>query len=387
MVKNSRMYRSLALLAVLAGATLSASATAAAQAIDFPPPFEVLVPMPPTPVLADDDLHLFYEVHLTNFARSARTLLRASVADGAGTTLIELAGDDLIAAIRVIGDPTSESTVIGAGQRMVLYFHVRREADAGVPGSLVHRFEVENPRQGTATEAEPLALDGIAVEPRSGPAVNLGPPLKGGLWLAGGGPSNTSGHRRTMIPLDGAVPIAQRFAIDFVQVDDTGATFSGDAEDNTTYYCHGADAIAVADAVVVDTLDGVPENVPGLTSRAVELTLRTVAGNYVILDLGDGLYAFYAHLIPGSLRVKEGERVTRGQVLALVGNSGNSTESHLHFHVGNRASPLGAEGLPYTFDSFVKLGNSSDLEAAITGKGETRRGEIPLEDDLVRFPD
>ncbi len=386
MVKNHPITRSLALLAVLAATTLSASAPAAAQAIDFPPPFEVLVPMPPTPVLADGDLHLFYEVHLTNFSRGPRTLLRVAVADGAGTTLADLAGAELLAARRFIGDPTRESTVIDAGQRMVLYIHIRREADAGVPGSLVHRFEVENPRKGK-TEAEPLVLDGIAVEPRSGPAVNLGPPLKGGLWLAGGGPSNTAGHRRTMIPLDGAVPIAQRFAIDFVRVDPTGATFSGDAEDNTTYYCHGADAIAVADAVVVDTLDGVPENVPGPTSRAVEITLKNAAGNYVILDLGDGLYAFYAHLIPGSLRVREGDRVTRGQVLGLVGNSGNSTEPHLHFHVANRASPLGAEGLPYTFDRFVKLGNSSHPGAAIQGEGETRRGEIPLANDLVRFPD
>jgi murein DD-endopeptidase MepM/ murein hydrolase activator NlpD len=67
-----------------------------------------------------------------------------------------------------------------------------------------------------------------------------------------------------------------------------------------------------------------------------------------VLDLGGGTYAFYAHLQPGSLRVKNGDRVTRGRVLGLLGNSGNSTEPHLHFHVSDGMSPLGSEGLPYT---------------------------------------
>jgi murein DD-endopeptidase MepM/ murein hydrolase activator NlpD len=103
----------------------------------------------------------------------------------------------------------------------------------------------------------------------------------------------------------------------------------------------------VADATVAAIKDGIPENVPGPTSRAVPITSETIDGNYVVLDLGEGRFAFYAHLQPGSLRVKAGDRVTTGQVLGLVGNSGNSTEPHLHFHVSNGVSPLGSEGLPY----------------------------------------
>ncbi len=81
------------------------------------------------------------------------------------------------------------------------------------------------------------------------------------------------------------------------------------------------------------------------------ITLETVGGNYVALDLGGNRFAFYAHLQPGSIKAKVGDRVRKGQVLALLGNSGNSTEPHLHFQVTDGNSPLGSEGLPYVFDS------------------------------------
>jgi len=132
-----------------------------------------------------------------------------------------------------------------------------------------------------------------------------------------------------------------------VKVGATGRTFTGNAQDNRSYLAYGSDVLAVADATVAAVKDGIPENVPGPTSRAVPITLDTIGGNHVVLDLGGGGFAFYAHLQPGNLRVKVGERVKAGHVLGLIGNSGNSTEPHLHFHVSNGVSPLGSEGLPY----------------------------------------
>jgi murein DD-endopeptidase MepM/ murein hydrolase activator NlpD len=217
--------------------------------------------------------------------------------------------------------------------------------------------------------------------------VEISPPLRGGEWLAANGPSNNSGHRRSMIPIDGQAAIAQRFAIDWLQLREDGRSFTGDPKDNKNYRCYGAEALAVADAVVVEVKDGIPENIPGLTSRAVPITLETVGGNHVILDLGQGHYAFYAHLQPGSLRVKLGDKVRRGQVLGLVGNSGNSTEPHLHFHITDANSPLGSEGLPYLLPAFEVQGKGfgwkpSNPPAAT----EKRAHEIPLQNDVVRFP-
>jgi murein DD-endopeptidase MepM/ murein hydrolase activator NlpD len=89
-------------------------------------------------------------------------------------------------------------------------------------------------------------------------------------------------------------------------------------------------------------------------------------------------FAFYAHMQPGSLRVKLGEKVRRGQVLGLVGNSGNSTAPHLHFHVTDANSPLESEGLPYVFESFEQL--------TAPNMWERRQSELPLQNARVRFP-
>ncbi len=101
----------------------------------------------------------------------------------------------------------------------------------------------------------------------------------------------------------------------------------------------------MADGVVTQIKDGIPQNMPEANSQAVPITLETIGGNHVIMDIGNGLFAFYAHMQPGSLRVKVGDKVTRGQVLGLLGNTGNSSEPHLHFHICNANSELASEGL------------------------------------------
>ena len=162
--------------------------------------------------------------------------------------------------------------------------------------------------------------------------------------------------------------------------------FAADQKDNKNYRCYGSEALAVADGLVVGTKDGIPENVPGPSSRAVPITLETVGGNYVIIDLGRGRFAFYAHLQPGSLRVKPGDKVRRGQVLGFVGNSGNSTEPHLHFHIANANSPLGSEGIPFAFPAFEVQGKGWGWKApSANPTTEKRQNEIPLELEVVRF--
>jgi len=97
-------------------------------------------------------------------------------------------------------------------------------------------------------------------------------------------------------------------------------------------------------------------------------------------------YAFYAHLKPGSLKVKLGDQVKRGQVIGLVGNTGNSTEPHLHFHVADANSPLGSEGVPYRLD-FEVVGHCTTFGATCQRSAPvTRKGEVPLENALIRFP-
>lgn len=297
-------------------------------------PFDMSVPIAPTPFAGNDgQRYLVYEVHLTNFGGRDLLVGKLDVLDGS-TTVATLEGPDLNALMQQPGAaPATDRRTLGPGRRAVVFLWLPITA---APAALRHRVTVGD-----------QSVEGASTSPSNTPPIAIGPPLEGDGWRAANGPGRLSGHRRALIPVNGRTAIAQRFAIDWVRMASAASTFSGDQKDNKSYRAYGAEIFAVADALVVATKDGIPDNVPGITSRAVPITLETVGGNHIILDLGGGRFAFYAHLQPGSLRVKTGDRVKLGQTLGLVGNSGNSTEPHLHFHVSDGISPLGSEGLPY----------------------------------------
>jgi murein DD-endopeptidase MepM/ murein hydrolase activator NlpD len=117
------------------------------------------------------------------------------------------------------------------------------------------------------------------------------------------------------------------------------------------------------------------------------LTLKDAGGDYVIVDIGGGRYAFYAHLKPNSIRVEEGDNVRRGQQLAQLGNSGNTTAPHLHLHIMDAPLPLGADhNLPYVFDSFRYQGRiEDDLTPDLLDTPEPREEELPLTQSVVAF--
>jgi murein DD-endopeptidase MepM/ murein hydrolase activator NlpD len=123
----------------------------------------------------------------------------------------------------------------------------------------------------------------------------------------------------------------------------------GDPKDVHAYSDYGAQVLAVAGGTVVSTLDTLDDQVPGSLPDPATITLANVDGNHVVLDLGGGHYAFYAHLQKGSVTVHPGDRVHRGQVLGLLGNTGNTSAPHLHFHLMDGPSVLGSDGLPYTY--------------------------------------
>jgi murein DD-endopeptidase MepM/ murein hydrolase activator NlpD len=348
-------------------------------------PVDVTIPAPPMAFKAGAKTHLCYELHITNFGRTDCVLTRAEVirSDSEKKTLAVYNADELGSRVvrpGVTAATTEEKLKLGAGLRLVIHLWLTFDTAAEAPASIQHRLSFK-----VGDYPEELSVDCARAVVAKGPVV-ISPPLRGSEWLAGNGPSNTSGHRRALIPIGGGAHIAQRFAIDFVQLREDGRTFTGDQKVNKNYRCYGAEALAVGEGIVVAVKDGIPENVPGANSRAVPITLETVGGNHVILDLGNAHFAFYAHLQPGSLRVKLGDKVRRGQVLGLVGNSGNSTEPHLHFHISNANSPLSSEGLPYAFPAFEVQGKGWGWKS---GAGNSviqkREMEMPLELEVIRF--
>jgi murein DD-endopeptidase MepM/ murein hydrolase activator NlpD len=205
------------------------------------------------------------------------------------------------------------------------------------------------------------------------------------MWIAARGPSNESGHRRALIPTEGRAYIAQRFAIDFMRVGmDRRVTPDNHGSKNESWYGYGNEVYAVANATVVRIMDSLPDNIPLSSDRVVPVNAETVGGNYVILKLQEGLYAFYAHLKPNSIRVKIGQKVRKGQVIGLLGNSGNSDAPHLHFHLASAPSPLGAEGIPFLFKSYSVLGIEA-FDPKSKSLGNKRSRELPLENEIIRF--
>jgi hypothetical protein len=264
---------------------------------------------------------------------------------------------------------------------------------SAVPVAIRHRVSIEVAGPGKAKVAG--VMDAPRSEVRREALPILDPPFRGGTWMAANGPSNSSLHRRTLLAVDGRPRIAQRFAIDWIKLGEDGKLFrDNNPSINANWYGYGEAIVAGADGVVAEVKDGIPDNVPLAGDRAVPITMETVAGNHVIVEHGPGRYALYAHLQPGSLAVRQGDRVKRGQDLGRLGNSGNSDAPHVHFHLCDAPSPLGCEGQPYVMEYFEVLGRldlPSDVKAMkawaprADQSPEMHVREIPLESVLARF--
>jgi murein DD-endopeptidase len=372
-----------------------------------PIPVDVEVPIPPTPVKADGTQWLLYELNVTNSGRNNVELVRVDVFKGKARELIATYTDKELSrrlgrpvrATEVAGDlriePQSgqpDDPVIGPGAQAIVYLLITVQQEADVPRALYHRLFFNS--RSAAGNSQQIFEGGHVTVSRKKPLV-LSAPLRGEGWIAVAGPSNDSRHRRASGMINGGkARIPQRFGIDWSRIDADGnaAINANWLSNNASFLSYGAEVLAVADAVVADVKDGIPENQGVSTSSAVPITVDTVAGNYVILDLGRGNFALYAHLQPRSIRLRVGQKVRRGQVLGLLGNSGKSEGPHLHFHVMNSNAVVEAEGVPYIFEAFEVQGllpsmnEQRQWRPPPTAKPDKRRREIPIENAVIRFP-
>lgn len=346
------------------------------DATAFPTPqLQIRTPVAPAPFPSAGLSYLIYELHLQNFSDAPMNIqgLEVLIADGSAATPVAVfQREALRSLLTTFGNEAApgengDGVRLAAGSVAIAFLCLAFDKDSLVPQRLTHRVALEN-----------SAVDGPRVQVAQGPLPVLAPPVSGVDWIAASGPSNTSHHRRGLIVAGGTAGISRRLAVDWKRMKN-GAAFAGDARDVRAYHAYGRNVLAVADATVVSTMDGLPDNVPRTAagfSPAVPVAMENVGGNHVVLDLGSGRFAYYAHLQAGSIGVKKGERVRRGQVLGRIGNSGDAREPHLHFQVADAAQILAAEGLPYVIDRYWLRTD--------TGMQE-RTGELPVRGMSIDF--
>ena len=332
---------------------------ASAQTPEKITPLMLNVQDAPIPFLGSDArTHLVYELELKNFSSGALTIQQLEVLAPDNSILQTLDAKEIATRLQLAGHRDS-TAVMPPSTLALLFIHVTMPAGQPAPAHLTHRVRV-NAEAAPPGQNEITETGGeIAVDAQ--PVAVIGPPLRGANYISADSCCDATRHTRAALPVNGRVWIAQRYAVDWEQLDDANRIYHGPRENLTSYTIFGKEAIAVADATVSSVTDGLPEQTPGKYPE--NISIEQADGNSVVLELGNHRYAVYAHLQPGKIRVHPGDAVKRGQVLGLVGNTGNSVAPHLHFHVVTNPSPLAANGLPYEIDSYQLTAKSPGTAA------------------------
>ena len=356
-----------------------------------PPQITVSFLAQPAPLVQDGTTRLYYEMVVTNFAKDKYAL--DAVEAKAGGTRTTFEGEALAALILRPGAAAKPENApdrsIESGRALIVFLELDLGKDKA-PSMIEHWLRVRDDKG----EAHDVVLAPLAVS-NEAPIV-VAPPLRG-EWIAGDSANNRpdAAHRRAVLIENGHAYIAQRFAIDWVQygtVDGKRTTWRGPEDRNESYFCYDQPIYSVAAGKVVQTSDGMPENVPHSRKYAVAIDFNNAAGNHAVVEIAPHRYVLYAHMRPGTVQVKTGDMVTAGQPIGHVGNTGSSAEPHLHMHIDDQPSFLAGNGVPYAFTSGEASGpveaNVSSLTAVYfgpIGPQHPFENDYPAENALVTF--
>jgi murein DD-endopeptidase len=353
------------------------------------PRVEVTCPTPPIPVTLGKNKVLVYELHVTNFDTVPLALKRIeiSASQETGRPLLTLEDTKLTAAMIRVGaaqpggtaGASRDTRIVDPGGRNIVFVWIESPVNQPVPTILKHRMIFSSASAGAGNPSDTTLEDlQVAVSRESVP--RLSPPFNGGIWLAGFGPANDSGHRRSIVAIDAHIYLPERFAVDWVKVGPNGDTHHDGTTKNENSWGWGEPVLAVADGKITQSVDEFPDNTPGILPP---VTLDNIAGNRIILQIAQNRFVMYGHLQKGSIKVRGGEHVHRGDVLALLGNSGNSTGAHLHLQATNSDSALQTEGVPFVFADFIYLGPGPDYPEKQVS--EPWANSIPPGNGVVKF--
>lgn len=343
---------------------------------------------------SDGRINLIYELVVSNMGKHPAKLKQLQVLNGDNPeqVILPLDSEDLQLLFQPVGS-NRPNNLLQPGRAGVVWLNLTFAKPEEVPRKLLHRICFDG--RSVINKPDTPSYTGAELNVDEREPIIVGPPLRGGGWLALNCYSSLSGHRRALLPIDNKMQNAQRYAIDWMRLDDQHRTCTGDRTLMSSYPAYGQPVLAVADATVAGVVEGFADQPIGKLSGDP----RYPGANTITLDLGNKTYCFYAHLKPGSIKVHEGDKVKRGQEIAQLGNAGNSSAPHLHFHVADGAAALGSNGIPYVFDSFIVEGEVKDFKNFIKEEqarsphpfqpitpGERHQNELPKQATVISFP-
>lgn len=355
----------------------------------------------PIPVLgADDRVHLAYELVINNPSQVFVTLNKIEAVDDDGKVLGSLEGDALVSMLLRFG---ATGALLGPGSTAIAFMDVSFAKDEVLPANVSARISATRQVAGSDGQPQALPSDYPLEAEFSFKASPVSPanlarmvesPLRGDGWVSVNGCCDAiTSHRGAIMSINGRLRVPERFAIDWVQIDKDGQLFKGDPNSLESFAFYGTPIHSVADGVVVNLYDEADEQVPNQEAKGI--TTASIGGNMMVIDVGEGAFAFYAHLQRGSLKFELGDKVRAGDVIGLLGNTGNSSAPHLHFHLMDGPSPLNANGLPFVLSRFSSPGvlPEAEEENLFNGKpvklDERLSGEhahqLPLNNQVVNF--
>jgi hypothetical protein len=381
-------------LAAFAAAPLAGAATAD----HFTPVAAEVLATPESVLGSDGRQHVEYELILTNHSFPPATETVKSIkalAEGAkGKVVGSFSGARLAAVMKPFNlgpqDAKKQARVLEPGVAASVLVDLSFPRGAKLPKRIDHRIAIVQKPPSRVISTTYLAAP---TQVSSRKALVIAPPLRGPGWVIGNGCcAEPTSHRSGVLAINGGLHNGERFAIDFFQLSPAGTVSVGPHEQLSSYPYFGAEVLSATKGTVVGVLDRLPDG--PIDFELPPITAADAGGNHVVVAIGHGRYAFYAHLQPGSVRVKVGDRVSAGETLGLLGNSGNSNAPHLHFQLMTGPTPLASNGIPFRFSSFREEGTLTNFppvlvlgsKAKIAPKPSgLRHKELPLNNEVVGF--
>jgi len=325
-------------------------ATAGCTKADDNPEDKIHVVINDIPYKTDKYTRIGYTVKLWEYEKEGLRLEKISILDMNSQSELLLLGKSDIE--HIYKDPLAQNPYFKSDKIDGYYTSIQIPVplDKTVPSYITHRIYFTD----TVRNKEVIVNGGTFPTRKSEEPVVINSPVKGSNWLFIN-QSTLGYHFYAMFFTNGTIGTGERYAFDNLRIDEDGNFFSGDPARNESYFNYKDTLYAVADGRVAIIKDGRPENL-GNTHSVTMPTADELGGNYIMIDIGRGRYAIYAHCVPGSFMVMERESVKEGDPIALLGNSGNSDAPHLHFQICDKPEFFFTRGLSFVLKEYKNHG-------------------------------